>query len=313
MKLCAVSVDLDEIPCYHAIHGLPMPADGSAHAVYRTAVPRLSALFTQLDIPATFFVIGSDLAHAVARDAARDLAAAGHELGNHSQHHRYDLVRLSADAMRAEVRDAADAIAAVQGGARPVGFRAPGYTITDALFGVLRDEGYQYDSSVFPCPAYYSAKAAAIGLIAARGRTSRSIVDHPGVLTAPADPYFPATPYWRRDPSASGLLELPIGVTRGARLPFIGTTVSLLGPTLAPLLSLQMRGRPFINLELHGIDLLDADDGLGALAPHQGDVRIPAKRKGAALAAVVGSLRAAGYRFVTLRDAAAAFAQRPAG
>ena len=310
MKLCAVSVDLDEVPCYHAIHGLPLPGDESAHAVYRTAVPRLSALFTELGIPATFFVIGRDLTDAGARAAARDLARAGHELGNHSQHHRYDLVRLDRDAIRAEVRDAGEAIAAVAGEA-PVGFRAPGYTITDAVFGVLRAEGYRYDSSVFPCPAYYGAKAAAIGLIAARGRTSRSIVDHPAVLTAPADPYFPGGPYWRRADSPSGLIEMPIGVTRGARLPFIGTTLSLLGPSLSGLLARQMVGRPFINLELHGLDLLQADDGLGALSPHQGDLRIPVERKANALRAVVETLRRAGYGFVTLRDAAAAFAPAP--
>ena len=33
MKLCALSVDLDEIPCYHAIHGLPMPDDGADHTL----------------------------------------------------------------------------------------------------------------------------------------------------------------------------------------------------------------------------------------------------------------------------------------
>ncbi len=38
MKLCALSVDLDEIPCYHAIHGLPMPEDGAARAELGRAV-----------------------------------------------------------------------------------------------------------------------------------------------------------------------------------------------------------------------------------------------------------------------------------
>ena len=33
MLLCAVTVDLDEIPNYHAIHGLPPPTHGK-HAVY---------------------------------------------------------------------------------------------------------------------------------------------------------------------------------------------------------------------------------------------------------------------------------------
>jgi len=312
MKLCAVSVDLDEVPCYHAIHGLPMPADDSAHAVYVRAVPRLAELFADLHIPATFFVIGRDLDAPVALAAARGLAQAGHELGNHSQHHRYDLVRLSADAMRAEVRDAADAITRAQGH-RPVGFRAPGYTITDALFDVLAAEGVAYDSSVFPCPAYYSAKTAMIGLIAARGRTSRSVVDTPAVLLAPADPYLPSRPYWRRAALGASLVELPIGVTRGARLTFIGTTLSALGPTGSRLLAKQMLGRPLVNLELHGLDLLDADDGLRGLAEHQPDLRVPVGRKSASLRAVVETLRDGGYEFVALRDAAAAFAHRLAG
>lgn len=303
MKLCAVSVDLDEVPCYHAIHGLPMPGDDSAHAVYARAVPRLAGLFTELRIPATFFVIGRDLDDRVAFEAARGLAQAGHELGNHSQHHRYDLVRLGADAMRAEVRDAADAIGRAQG-RRPAGFRAPGYTITDELFDVLASEGVAYDSSVFPCPAYYGAKTAMIGLIAARGRTSRSVVDTPAVLLSPADPYLPSRPYWRRSTHGASLVELPIGVTRGARLPFIGTTLSALGPAGSRLLARQMVGRPLVNLELHGLDLLDAGDGLRALSAHQPDLRVPVSRKAESLRAVVEVLRGEGYEFVTLHEAA---------
>ena len=312
MKLCAVSVDLDEVPCYHAIHGLPMPADDSAHAVYTRPVPRLGGLFTSLGIPAPFFGIGRDLQVGIARSAVLGLDRAGHELGNHSQNHRYDLVRLDAAAMRSEVREASDALAGVLG-YRPVGFRAPGYTITDKLFDVLASEGFAYDSSVFPCPAYYGAKTAAIGLITARGRTSRSIVDRPTVLFAPADPYLPGRPFWRQATLGSSMIELPIGVTRVARLPFIGTTISLLGPSLAPLLARQMLGRPLVNLELHGLDLLDIADGLRALAPYQPDLRVPVSRKAAALRAVLGTLRDAGYDFVTLREAAAAFAHRTRG
>jgi hypothetical protein len=112
------------------------------------------------------------------------------------------------------------------------------------------------------------------------------------------------TPYWTR---GSGQLELPVQVTRGARLPFIGTTITLAGPTRARLLARMCVGDPLVNLELHGIDVLDEDDGLGALRPHQPDVRVPRARKLDALAAVVEVLRDAGYAFVTLREAAKAF------
>jgi hypothetical protein len=138
-----------------------------------------------------------------------------------------------------------------------------------------------------------------------RGRTSRSILDTPAVLAAPTRPYRVGRPYWRR---GDGLLELPIQVTRGPRLPFFGTSVTVWGPRFARLLARMVCGEPFVNLELHGIDVLDATDGLEALLSHQVDVRVARQSKLEALASVFSELRAAGYSFVTLREAAAAFA-----
>ena len=103
------------------------------------------------------------------------------------------------------------------------------------------------------------------------------------------------------------MIELPIGVTRFARLPFIGTSVMLAGPDRVKLLTAQVAGRPLVNLELHGIDVLDATDGLDALLPHQPDVRVPVERKLRTLRAVVEDLRGRGYAFVTLHDAAQEF------
>ncbi|MGO8991846.1 MAG: polysaccharide deacetylase family protein [Polyangiaceae bacterium] len=303
MRLCAISVDLDEIPNYFGIHGLE-PDKATSTAVYDVAIDRLEAFAEGARIPLTLFAVGSDLS----RDAsAKRLAEAhghGHEIANHSLDHRYDLVRLGAQAIAEQIERGAEMITRATGEA-PVGFRAPGYTITDEVFGALTELGVAYDSSVFPCPSYWAAKAAKIGMISLGGRTSRSIVDNPAVLLAPTRPYFVGTPYWTR---GSGLLELPIQVTRGARLPFIGTTVTLAGPTRAGLLARMCIGDPLVNLELHGIDVLDEHDGLAPLRPHQPDVRVPRARKLEALHVVVEVLRGAGYSFVTLREAAKAFA-----
>lgn len=306
MKLCALSVDLDEIPCYHAIHGLPMPTDASAHAVYAVAVPRFLDLLSELRVPCTFFVIGRDMDDPTAIDGARALHAAGHELANHTQNHRYDLVRLTPDAQRAEILDGIASVARVRGDA-PTGFRAPGYTITDAIFDVLREAGVRYDSSVFPCPAYWAAKTAAIGAISLRGRESRSVIDTPAVLSAPADPYRPGRPYFKPARGGEGLIELPVGVTRFARLPYIGTTLCLAGEAGTGMLTRQIIGRPLVNLEMHGIDLLDAADGLDALRPHQPDVRVSLSQKLKAVKAAVHTLRRQGYTFVTLDEAARTF------
>ena len=303
MPLCAISIDLDEIDCYAGIHGLPEPNAECAHAVYRRAVPRFEALFDNLDVKATFFAIGRDLVDPTAAEALRRLHAARHEISNHSFSHRYDLSRLPADEIKREIADGMYAIERVTG-ARPLGFRAPGYLVVDAVFDALHALGARYDSSVFPCPVYYGAKSAALAAIALRRRTSHSIMGDPRVLLAPADPYRVGKPYYQR---GKGLIELPIGVTRGptARLPYIGTTLVLSGERYARWLTHRILGRPLVNLELHGMDLCDAyKDGLQWLRPHQPDLRKKLADKQRALEAAIWTLRGAGYQFVTLAQAA---------
>jgi peptidoglycan/xylan/chitin deacetylase (PgdA/CDA1 family) len=305
-RLCAVSVDLDEIPNYFHIYGLPEPADPARSLVYDVAVDRLADLASELAIPLTLFAVGSDLARPEAARRLSDAHRRGFEIANHSLDHRYDLVRLGRDEIRRQIDEGARAVERATG-ERPVGFRAPGYTITDEVFDVLGELGMAYDSSVFPCPAYWAAKTTAIGLLTMAGRKTRSIVDTPAVLTAPTRPYRVGRPYWRR---GEGLLELPIQVTRAARLPFYGTPVTLWGPRAAGGLARMCVGEPLVNLELHGIDVLDAADGLEALRPYQRDVRVPVARKLDALRAALGVFRAAGYEFVTLRTAATRLGER---
>ena len=303
-KLCAVSVDLDEIPFYHQIHGLGAPNGASQNAVFDIALERLEQWARSLGVPLTLFVIGATLERKENGAKLRRLAEAGHELGNHTFGHRYDLTRLDAATMRNEIEFAQDAIEKTTG-RRPVGFRAPGYTVTDELLGLLEHGGFLYDSSVFPCPLYWGLKGVAISAIRLRGRRSHSVFDTPWVLTAPTRPYRIGHPYWKQ---GGGLLELPIQVTRGPRLPFIGTSVTVAGPLVARQLAKAVSGEPLVNLELHGIDVLDTSDGLEELTPFQHDVRVPYRRKLDALTAAVETLRAEGHDFVRLDEAARAFA-----
>jgi hypothetical protein len=302
LRLCAVSVDLDEIPNYFGIHGLPEPTGPARTLVYDVAVDRLKDFATGASVPLTLFAIGKDLARLEAGEKLRMLCDRGVEIANHSLDHRYDLTRIGRANIERQIHEGANAIERATG-TRPTGFRAPGYTITNEVFDVLAELGVVYDSSVFPCPAYWAAKTAKIALIGLGGRMSKSIVDTPAVLVAPTRPYRVGKPYWRR---GGGLLELPVQVTRGARLPFIGTYITLGGPRVAQALARMCVGEPLVNLELHGIDVLDAADGLEALRSHQPDVHVPKERKLAALGAAVEVLRRAGYTFVTMREAAEA-------
>lgn len=305
MRLCAVSVDLDEIPNYFAIHGLEREASNArgATAVYDVAVGRLLDLAEEERIPLTLFAIGSDLVRTENAETLHAAHVRGHEIANHTLDHRYDLTRLGRDEIAKQIEGGITAITRAVGTA-PSGFRAPGYTITDEVFDLLQEMGVRYDSSVFPCPAYWALKAGAIGFYKARGRESRSIIDTPNVLRAPTRPYLVGKPYYKR---GTGMLELPVQVTPKLRLQFIGTTLTMAGPSGARRLAEMCVGEPLVNLELHGIDVLDERDGLEALAPHQLDVRIARERKLAALRAVIAVLRDSDYAFTTLREAAEKF------
>lgn len=306
LRLAAVSIDLDDIDCYHAIHGLPATSQAPSHAVYDRALPRFEAFFKEADIRATFFAIGRDLARGSNAEALRRLHQQGHEIGNHSFSHAYDLSRKHNDAIEADIVNGMDAISKITG-AKPAGFRAPGYTINDRVYLLLAKHGVLYDSSVFPCPWYYAAKAAALGWYWCRRRVSRSILDTPWMLTAPANPYRVGEPFWQR---GQGLLELPIGVTGAlsGRLPYIGTSLILAGPRGCRFLTRRIIGRPLVNLELHGIDLVDADaDGIAHLKPMQPDLRKSLEHKRHCIWTAIEELKRAGYQFCTLQEAAQAF------
>jgi len=297
--LLAVSVDLDETRHYASIHGLD-PGE-QTDLVYRRAVPRLADWASQRGIPLTWFVVGQDLASDENAGALTRLASAGDELGCHSYSHFYDLTRRSAREMEHEIERGISVIAE-RTGAKSTGFRAPGYVVNDTLLSLLQERGVAYDSSVFPSPSYFALKAAALAKLSAQGRKSQSILDTPDMLRAPTAPYRVGRPYWFR---GTGVWEIPIQVTRRARLPFIGTSLTLGGTIGARLLAQGVLGEPFVNLELHGLDLLDEHDGLGELAKHQRDLRVSWSKKLDAIDAAVAVLRAKGYRGVRMDELAA--------
>lgn len=304
VRVCSVSIDLDPLSCYYGIHGLGAPPRELEHVVLRRALPRFAELVTRRRIKATLFVVGSDAAGDVAgAKQLGQLARDGHELGNHSHTHPYELARLDREAIDHEIVQAHNIIAGVAGTA-PVGFRAPGYDISERVLEVLMARGYRYDSSVFPSWPYYMAKAGIMALMSLVGRRSQSVLADPRMMFAPAEPYRPGrSPYAR---GQSTLVELPVSVTPGLRVPAIGTTI-VVPPTAVRVRVLEaMRRRPFFNLELHGTDFVGAEeDGIPAeLVARQPELRVPLATKMRALEATLDRL-ALDYEFAPLREVAA--------
>jgi polysaccharide deacetylase family protein (PEP-CTERM system associated) len=100
---------------------------------------------------ATFFVLGW-----IARrhpDLVRRIVREGHEVASHGCAHER-VPTLTPAAFREDVRDSKRLLEDI-GGAPVLGYRAPSFSIVPGLewaFDVLLEEGYTYDSSVFPGP-----------------------------------------------------------------------------------------------------------------------------------------------------------------
>ena len=314
MKRCSVSIDLDGLACYYRIHGLGTTPSELDNVIYERALPRAANWLASRGLHATWFVVGHDADADAARgdrravaanaDRLRTLARYGDELSNHSYSHTYELARLDAAEIDAEIGGCDRVIRAITGAA-PRGFRAPGYDVSPAMLDALARRGYRYDSSIFPAPGYYAAKAAVLAGLAIVRRPSGAVLTNPRALVAPTDPYRPAmTAPWRR--GQAPLVELPIAVTPWTRVPAIGTTLILSPAAVRRRMLAAMASREFFNLELHGIDFCDVEkDGIpGELAARQADLRLPIADKLARLSAILDEL-ANQRTFSTLADVAA--------
>lgn len=313
-RTCAVSVDLDGITCYYRIHGLGEPPVELEHVILERALPRAARLFASRGIHVTWFVVGRDAdgelaapdraARAANAHRLRALAEHGDELANHSYSHPYELARLSPADVDAEL-DGCDRVLRAITGVPPRGFRAPGYDVSPAMLDNLARRGYRYDSSMFPAPGYYVAKAAVMAALAIAGRPSGAVMTNPLALRSPARPYRPAMMApWRR--GQAPVIELPIAVTPWTRIPAIGTSLLVAPSLLRRCLVRAMARRAFFNFELHGIDFADAEkDGIpGELVARQPDLRVPVTEKLTRLERLLDQI-AADWQFATLAEVAA--------
>ena len=304
-SLLAVSLDLDEVHHHLSIHGLGEPQRGATlevRAAFRFALPRALAFARDAGVPLTLFAVADDLRDPFVRDMLRAAAREGHVVESHSASHPYDLLARSADERWREIASSLDAIEAALG-RRPVGFRAPGYLVDDALFDLLERAGMAFDASVLPCPLYFAAKAVVRGWLVARGRPSASSGGGLRMALCPRTPYRPGNAFHR--PGSRSFVELPMAVTPRARLPLIGTLVGAAPEAVARRLARTVSRDDFVGLELHAMDFLEASDPtVGPLVGHQPELRRPVSRRLASITAFTSELRSCGFAPATLEEAA---------
>lgn len=145
-----LSVDLEDWFHLLELPGLP-PVDRWAAQPSRVErnTERLLSTLDAHRVKATFFVLGWVAARFPA--LVRHVAERGHEIASHGYAHVLVWTQPPSE-FRDDVRRASDAIEAACG-RRPIGYRAPGFSIvagTPWAHDILREEGFVYDSSIFP-------------------------------------------------------------------------------------------------------------------------------------------------------------------
>lgn len=146
----AMSIDVEEY--YHGVEfEAAVPADRRHLLPSRVeqTVERVLALLSRFDTRATFFVVGKVAeAHP---GMVQKIAAMGHEVACHSYAHQL-VSRLSPRAFQEDLRRARTLLEDIS--QKPVqGYRAPNYSIGPSqawAYDILLEEGFRYDSSVYP-------------------------------------------------------------------------------------------------------------------------------------------------------------------
>ena len=143
-----LTVDVED--WFHAnFQSTPELESGSLPSRLESGVAATLDLLAESQAQATFFVLGC-----VARghrQVVRRIADAGHEIGSHALDH--ELVYEMAPARFREASEAARKRLQDQSGQPVLGFRAPSFSVvpgTEWAFDTLLEEGYRYDSSLFP-------------------------------------------------------------------------------------------------------------------------------------------------------------------
>ncbi|OGL65836.1 hypothetical protein A3B21_04080 [Candidatus Uhrbacteria bacterium RIFCSPLOWO2_01_FULL_47_24] len=143
MKYAAISLNLDSLGW---IYGFTA---NYQDPTFFQVVDRFFAIANKYNFKYIIYVIGKDLEKPENREQVRAWARDGHEIGNHSWSHHIDLASLPRAAMYEEVKLGHDIIAQTVGYA-PRGFISPAWTTSRALYQVLNELHYDYDTSAFP-------------------------------------------------------------------------------------------------------------------------------------------------------------------
>lgn len=286
----SLSLDLDNQWSYMKTRG--DAAWESLPSYLDVVVPRMLAFLAERNLKITVFIVGQDAERPGNHAALASIAAAGHEVGNHSFHHEPWLHLYSDAEIEAEIARAEQAIEAATG-RRPEGFRGPGFSLSEQVLATLKRRGYRYDASTFP--TFLGPLARAYYFVAAGLKRSER-EQRKALFGGLREGLRPLRPY-RWQLAEGELVEVPVTTMPVFRLPFHVSYLNFLAGYSPVLASLYCRTALALcrltgvqpSVLLHPLDFLGADDGIEPLRFFPG-MNIPAARKIAWLDGYIGDM-----------------------
>ena len=261
--LASLSLDADNKWSYLKTHG--DPGWESFPSYLDVLVPRVLDFLAQRKLQITFFVVGQDAALEKNHDALTAIAAEGHEIGNHSFSHEPWMHLYERGKIEFEIREAEEHIERVTG-QRPVGFRGPGFSFSDATLKALRERGYLYDASTLPT---YLGPLARLYYFFNAQLNADDLKRRRSLFGSFRNGFRPLKPY--RWGGKDGLLEIPVTTMPIFRVPIHLSYVLYLSTFSAALavgyfqaaLGLCRMTGVSPSLLLHPLDFLGEDDKVG--------------------------------------------------
>jgi peptidoglycan-N-acetylglucosamine deacetylase len=264
-RIASLSLDLDNQWSYMKTHAdlgwetFPSYLD--------LVVPRILNFLKERNLVITFFIVGQDAALEKNRAVIKSIAEAGHEVGHHSFNHEPWYHIYPEEQIEAEITQAEEAIESVTG-CKPIGFRGPGFSVSQTVIDVLLRHGYLYDASTLP--TYIGPLARFYYFMTARlNKEEKRQRDN--LFGSIKDGFRPVNAYlWPHKNTASNLqmVEVPVTTMPVFKIPFHLSYIIYIGsfsPALALLyfkfaLGMCRLAGTCPSLLLHPLDFLGQDD-----------------------------------------------------
>lgn len=302
----AISFDIDTLASIYKGYGLRR-SGGYTYAEFRMGLENLSRFLEPYGIKATLFMVGEDFHQPQNVPYIKAVIAEGHEIANHTLTHPQGFRLLSPEAKEAEIAGM-EGICQQITGERPVGFRSPGWNVSDDALPILKQRGYLYDSSVFPSSLNPLLKF--LHWCSMRGRSGgdRATLGPLRYMLAPTRPYR-TTDNSLGQRGEDGFVEFPLTVVPIVRLPFFATFLLATGLELFKVCYRVLKALEWpIQYQFHLSDFVDYNhpeledqvpNGNGVYVPQA--LRTPLRKKWDLFERALGMV-AENYQFATLEQ-----------